>query len=454
MRNQTWLISVFCLFLLSGCQNTSEKLRKKIDLLSKEGGFNGIAYIEYQGEVLFQDALLNPQSRVDVPGPDSSLYLASLSKIFTKVCAARMIASGQLHPDSTIFSYRKNMQATFAKQINIGQLISMTSGLPRELNDADVFGSLKLDSQMMAGPFLDKLPEQELSFEPGSGYAYSNLNYWLLGAVMEAVSGKDMNRLLSELIFTPLDMSASGYLSSSFFTADQAYLHRYASGGFFSSLNDLKKLIHTLNGNLFLGEEAKQWIWGKEAQRLEVYGALPSVTHMLLWDKEADFCMIVLNNVGLENPDYMLKFKAEVCKTLGIAPSPQKEKSKIILEPVQALSDSIPLEAAMKEWVDAIQKAEPESIFQDIEKQGKVNAFQADDPTWADIAELRSKLPGFHPAGYRWIEGGPIHGLEVWFTSDEEAKIGFLWIPDESDPTKIANLMVKPVDMNWQGKSY
>lgn len=47
---------------------------------------------------------------------------------------------------------------------------------------------------------------------PGERYAYSDMGYILLGAVVEAVSGRSLAELAHERIFAPLGMSDTGYL--------------------------------------------------------------------------------------------------------------------------------------------------------------------------------------------------------------------------------------------------
>jgi CubicO group peptidase (beta-lactamase class C family) len=50
-----------------------------------------------------------------------------------------------------------------------------------------------------------------LLFEPGTKFAYSNSGYFLLGAILEEVSGKSYEQLLEQRIFAPLGMKDSGY---------------------------------------------------------------------------------------------------------------------------------------------------------------------------------------------------------------------------------------------------
>ena len=46
-----------------------------------------------------------------------------------------------------------------------------------------------------------------IEFIPGSKHKYSNLGFVIIQKLMEDVTGKSLNQLLEEIIFTPLDMN-------------------------------------------------------------------------------------------------------------------------------------------------------------------------------------------------------------------------------------------------------
>ena len=59
--------------------------------------------------------------------------------------------------------------------------------------------------------FVEKFCSGDLGFEPGTKFEYSNSGYFLVGAVLEQVSGATYEQLLRERIFQPLGMHDSGY---------------------------------------------------------------------------------------------------------------------------------------------------------------------------------------------------------------------------------------------------
>ena len=93
--------------------------------------------------------------------------------------------------------------------VTIHHLLTHTSGIPSYTDSPSYMTTMmvpKTVDQMVAG-FRD-LP---LEFEPGSQFKYNNSGYFLLGVLIEKVTGKSYERVLSDQIFTPLGMGDTGY---------------------------------------------------------------------------------------------------------------------------------------------------------------------------------------------------------------------------------------------------
>ena len=53
--------------------------------------------------------------------------------------------------------------------------------------------------------FVKKYASDDLEFEPGSKFSYDNGGYFILGAIIEKVTGKSYEQNLKEKIFDPLE---------------------------------------------------------------------------------------------------------------------------------------------------------------------------------------------------------------------------------------------------------
>src|SRR5207248_6395014 len=86
-------------------------------------------------------------------------------------------------------------------------LLTHTSGIPNYTDVAEYWHSTRLDvaREQILGLVLD----QPLDFPAGSNWKYSNTGYYLLGLIIEAVSGQPYADYLRDHIFGPLGMTAT-----------------------------------------------------------------------------------------------------------------------------------------------------------------------------------------------------------------------------------------------------
>lgn len=453
------------ILLLVGCDTRKEDVQRIVTDNELVQEFNGVLYVQHQNETLYLNKVSASKEKLEVPELSTPVHLASLTKLFTSIAVLKLKEKGLIDLDKNITDYRGGFRPSFGNKITIRNLLAMKSGLPRELN-ADASKSLvRYDNNGYASSFLDTIPEIELLYEPGEKQSYSNLSYWLLGAVIEEVNNTTLNEAFQELIFKPLDMvnsgldeekrtSLIGYYSkkNTHFPDEQSYKHRYSSGGAFSSIEDLVKLSEALKGSQFLSDNSKQ-ILTKGKNKIAIYGSLHSFTNVYVQDFKSDFVLISLNNVGFTNLDKILVFQHRIEEALGVTSSRRKKK-KVRLAAMEALQDSIPLEKGIKLWAEALQSGNKEKIFNIINLYASEGSMSSDDATWSELSKLNLLLPDFEVKGFRWVRDQQPKGIEVWCANDVVGTLALRWIPSESDTNKVANLFIMPDDMEWMGKKY
>jgi CubicO group peptidase (beta-lactamase class C family) len=143
---------------------------------------------------------------------DTVYEIGSMTKQFTATAIMMLVEEGKVSLDDKITKYFPAAPETW-EHITIRHLLSHTSGiqnhvaLPEFLNvfQTNVTGQPSITRDELIKWFF-KLP---LEFQPGETWAYDNTGYYLLGIVVEQVSGKSYWQFLAERIFHPLGMTAT-----------------------------------------------------------------------------------------------------------------------------------------------------------------------------------------------------------------------------------------------------
>ncbi|HEX8150466.1 MAG TPA: serine hydrolase domain-containing protein [Pyrinomonadaceae bacterium] len=152
----------------------------------------------------------------DVPNTPSTLFnLASMSKQFTAMSIALLAQQGKLSLDDDIRKYVPELPE-YDDAITIRHLIHHTSGI-RDYQSLLFFSGLGVNNAYSPKAILNMLARQKnLSYKPGSKFQYNNSGYFLLGVIVERVSGKSLRAFAEENIFKPLGMQHTLFYDNRF----------------------------------------------------------------------------------------------------------------------------------------------------------------------------------------------------------------------------------------------
>jgi len=140
------------------------------------------------------------------PATARTLYrIGSISKTFTATALLKLRDEGRLRLDDPVTRHLPELHLPShpaGTEITLWHLLTHTSGLPREA-PFPYWTDRRFPTvaELFAG-----LGRQELLFEPGTGYQYSNAGLALAGAVVSAVSGRPYEDFVRETILSPLAM--------------------------------------------------------------------------------------------------------------------------------------------------------------------------------------------------------------------------------------------------------
>lgn len=144
-------------------------------------------------------------ARGDGVDDTTPFVLGSVSKSFTALAVLQLVDTGRMQLDAPAARYLPHFRtADPTAVITIEQLLTQTSGLPTSAGTAIVdHPDASLEQRV------DGAADVHLVSAPGSTFHYSNLNYAILGRVVEEVSGVSFGDYVQEHIFEPLDMTGS-----------------------------------------------------------------------------------------------------------------------------------------------------------------------------------------------------------------------------------------------------
>jgi CubicO group peptidase (beta-lactamase class C family) len=196
---------------MEGDQELSDAQLSAIDTIvrgAREGvGFPSlIVLIDRGGKTIYSRALGNADLSFDIPASMETAYaIGSITKSFTGLAAVQLAYEGRLDLDATVSDYLPDYAGPGA-DVTVARLLDHTSGIPNYTNEIPgIRPSLERRAytrdEMVA--LFEDLP---LNFEPGTRWSYTNSGYYLLGLIIETVSGTDYYDYLRENVFAPLGM--------------------------------------------------------------------------------------------------------------------------------------------------------------------------------------------------------------------------------------------------------
>ena len=226
-------------FIRSGALSTQE-LRNDIDqYITKKlaGDFSGNVMIAKGNELVYAKSFGNNAN--NEPNQfDQQFDLASMGKMFTAISILQLRDQGVLSLDDKVGTYLCLKNKAVAN-ITIKQLLTHTSGMG-DFFESPMYEKFK-DSLKSPADFMPFFEAEQLSFEPGNGWQYSNTGFCLLSLIVERLTHERFERYVRENIF------AKAYMTNSVVGG--------GAGGGLSTVNDLHKFSLALLRNNLLDEK-------------------------------------------------------------------------------------------------------------------------------------------------------------------------------------------------------
>lgn len=236
----TVILSVIALFLtvnLAAQPLNIKKLAVDYDKLLleqfKPGETGCAALVAKDGQVIYTRGFGMANLELNVPmQPDMVFRIGSITKQFTAIAVLQLMEQGKLSLQDEITKFIPDYP-TQAYSITIEHLLTHTSGIKSYTNVPDYIKNVRTD--MTPEELINTFKNQPMEFAPGTKWNYNNSGYFLLGYIIEKVTGKSYADYIQVNFFTPLGMTSTCYGSDTKIIKNRAYGYQQGAEGIVNS---------------------------------------------------------------------------------------------------------------------------------------------------------------------------------------------------------------------------
>jgi len=302
----------------------TETLGHIVDTILIQNNFRGVALVMKNGDTVLRAAY---SRACDIQDIDNTVYspfrLASISKQFTGAAILLLELEGKLDTMDTLDNFFTGHESL--SYVTIAHLLAMKGGFYDYSNlffelaaSGEVDNVLSISAAEIESHIISNWGGTLLS-QP----RYCNSAYWLLGRIIEQVSGMAYEEFMKSRVFTPIDMKNSGFSGIHesvmphgfpiFYVDGQnimdvtiwPFIFTYSTGGLISTIDDLNMWLDAyFGGRLFpqylldgilVGDYNYGWAFANNAIWHHSGNQLGFRTH-IIYDRESSTRVILLSN--------------------------------------------------------------------------------------------------------------------------------------------------------------
>ena len=292
--------------------------------------FNGAAMIMYHGRILLSKGYgFSNMGSNSVNTTETRFPILSMTKTFTSTVILKLEDEGKLSVNDNLSKYLPDYPN--GSKIKIRHLLTHSSGIYDYTSDIGIEDSLIVNNPIAKEKVINHFKDKPLDFSPGKYYRYSNSGYFLLGLIIEKVTGKPYETVVREMIFIPLGMTQSGFdfinlpreeraEGYELWTEDKVipYKHydstyAYSAGNIYSTIADLGKWAEAISSRKILKPETWKEAFDKKISNygygwqtgvfvgkkyVKHSGGYPGFMSEFIYYPDEDLIVILLNNFG------------------------------------------------------------------------------------------------------------------------------------------------------------
>jgi len=237
-----------------------EKLIDNLFQEATEGDSAGAAVlIAKDGEILYQKAFgfANMEERSPVT-PETKFRIGSITKQFAAAAILKLQEDGLLTVSDRLSKFIPDFPR--GDEVTIHHLLTHTSGIHSFTSGPEFHKTVaeKVDPEDM----IETIEQKEFDFDPGEKWLYNNSGYFILGYIVQKVSGESFGEYLRKHFFDPLEMSNTGIHSWDLELENEAVGYSYENGKYQEAIKwDMSRAggagaLYSTVGDLYRWNEA------------------------------------------------------------------------------------------------------------------------------------------------------------------------------------------------------
>ena len=233
--------------------------------------------VSRKGEIVYKNAFGMANMEFNIPNSTDGVFeIASMSKQFTGIAIMQLVEQGKIDLQDSITKYIPDYP-TQGYIITIEHLLTNTSGI-KDFGVMEQLNPTVWRVDYAPKDFIEFFKNEKMDFAPGTKFNYSNSGFYLLGYMIEKVSGMSYEEYVEKNIFEPAGMTNSsfnhynkivknrvkGYVKGENGFENCEYVSPtifYSAGGLLSTIDDFNKFYQALTSYKLLSKEnlAKAW---------------------------------------------------------------------------------------------------------------------------------------------------------------------------------------------------
>ena len=253
-------------------QNAEKEYDHLLNELFSTDGPGGAALVAVDGQVVYRKAFGKANLELDVNmKPNHVFRVGSITKQFTACAILKLKEDGKLSLQDDITKFIEGYP-TQGYEITIEHLLTHTSGI-KSFTSIDRWDADTQKKDFTTEEMIAFFKDEPIDFPPGEKFEYNNSAYFLLGYIIEQISGMSYASYLDEAFFKPLGMKdtyldeaskiinnrVSGYkvVDGEYKNADYINMSQvYSAGAMLSTVDDLSIWYNSLVEGKVISKES------------------------------------------------------------------------------------------------------------------------------------------------------------------------------------------------------